>query len=261
MPAIITLTTDFGPDSGYVGQVKGVLLARCAAALVDLSHAVPAFDVALGALLLEDCVGAFPDGTVHLAVVDPGVGTARRPLAIEWKGHRFVGPDNGLFEPFLDDAAVHAIQRRELFRHPVSDVFHGRDLFAPAAAFLARGGLPAELGPPVNDPVRLPWPEIAWEPQRLRAPVLRADSFGNLQTRLRRDFVPPDARATVTLDRAGQREELGAPRRTYGDAGVGELLALWGSNGRLEVAVRQGSAAERVGFLPGADCWVEVAWQ
>ncbi len=156
---IITLTTDFGADSGYVGQVKGVLLGKAPAArLVDLSHAIPAFDIASAALLLEDCVGAFPESTVHLAVVDPGVGTARRALAVEWRGHRFVGPDNGIFEPFLEGAAVHLVQRRELFRHPVSDVFHGRDLFAPAAAFLARGGMPAELGPPVSDPVRLTWP-------------------------------------------------------------------------------------------------------
>ena len=257
---IITLTTDFGADSGYVGQVKGVLLARAPEArLVDLSHGIPAFDIAAAAMLLEDCAAVFPHGTTHLAVVDPGVGTLRRAVALEWKGQRFVGPDNGIFEPFLDTSAVHVIQRREIFRHPVSDVFHGRDLFAPAAAFLAKGALPAELGPPLEDPVRLKWPEIAWEPQQLRAPVLRADSFGNLQTRLRREFLPADVEPRVRLEkRDGEKVELPL-RRAYGDVEPGELVALWGSNGRLEVAVAQGSAAKRLGFVP-AEIWVEVAW-
>lgn len=258
---IVSLTTDFGADSGYVGQMKGVVLTRApGAALVDLSHGIAAFDVLAAALLLEDAVGAFPDGTVHLAVVDPGVGTARRPLALEWKGQRFVGPDNGLFEPFLEGAAVHVIQRRELFRHPVSEVFHGRDLFAPAAAFLAKGGLPAELGPPIHDPVRLSWPEIDWEPALLRAPILRADAFGNLQTRLRREFVPVDGEAVATLlADDGARTPLGPLKRCYGEAGPGEPLALWGSNGRLEVAVREGSAARRLGF-PAKRLAVEVTW-
>jgi S-adenosylmethionine hydrolase len=259
---IVTLTTDFGGDSGYVGQLKGVLLTRAPGiSLVDLSHALPAFDVAAGALLLEDAVGAFPDGTVHLAVIDPGVGSARRPLALEWKGQRFVGPDNGIFEPFLQGAAVHVVQRRELFRHPVSDVFHGRDLFAPAAAFLAKGGLPAELGPPVDDPVRLAWEEISWEPALLRAPILRADTFGNLQTRLRREFVPVDVEPVVTvLDAQGTRTPVGAVRRFYGEVAAGESLALWGSNGRLEVAVREGSAAAHFGFGRTGKLAVEVAW-
>lgn len=257
---IITLTTDFGADSGYVGQVKGVLLTKAPGVqLVDLSHAIPAFDIGAAALLLEDCIGAFPQGTVHLAVIDPGVGTERRGLALEWKGHRFVGPDNGLFEPFLDGGAVHVIQRRELYRHPVSDVFHGRDLFAPVAAFLARGSLPAELGPPVTDPVRLSWPEVEWEHQKLRAPVLRTDSFGNLQTRLRREFVPANTESrAVVVKRSGERVEVPL-RRTYGEAEPGELLALWGSNGRLELAVSQGSAARALQFAP-AEIWVELEW-
>jgi S-adenosyl-L-methionine hydrolase (adenosine-forming) len=257
---IITLTTDFGADSGYVGQVKGVLLTRAPEAqLVDLSHGIPAFDVGAAAMLLEDCATAFPHGTTHLAVVDPGVGTQRRAVAVEWKGQRFIGPDNGIFEPFLDTGAVHVIQRREIFRHPVSDVFHGRDLFAPAAAFLAKGALPAELGPPLEDPIRLKWPEIEWEPQRLRAPVLRADSFGNLQTRLRREFLPADEEPRVRLEKqSGEKVELPL-RRAYGDVERGQMVALWGSNGRLEVAVAQGSAAKQLQFAP-AEIWVEVAW-
>jgi len=240
--------------------MKGVLATRVpGVALVDLSHNIPAFDISAAALLLEDCISAFPDGTTHLAVVDPGVGTSRRALAIEWKGHRFVGPDNGIFEPFLDSAAVHAIQRREIFRHPVSDVFHGRDIFAPAAAFLAKDRLPAELGPPVSDPVRLKWPEVEWEPQRLRAPIIRCDSFGNLQTRLRREYVPADRKISVTLEQqGGERTELPL-RRAYGEVEMGELVALWGSNGRLEIAEARGSAARRLNFAPD-ELWVEVAW-
>ena len=258
--AIITLTTDFGLGSPYVGQMKGVLLHRAPeAALVDLTHAIPAFDVRAAALTLGDAVSAFADGTVHLVVVDPGVGTARRPLVIAWRGHAMVGPDNGVFESFLDEGAVHVIARRDIFRQPVSDVFHGRDLFAPAAAFLARGGLPAELGPPVDDPVRLRWPQVVRQPHGARAPVLRADGFGNLMTRLSRADVPAEVRAVgLTGQPGGERLEIPL-RRTYGEVAPGALVALFGSSGWLEVAVSQGSAAERLG-AGAAELWVEVSW-
>lgn len=247
---IVTLLTDFGAGSGYPAQLRGVLLSALPdAQLVDVSHEVPAFDVLAAALLLEACAPRFPAGAVHLAVVDPGVGTARRALALaDAGGRRYVGPDNGLFTPFLDGAEV-----RQLVPgcgpvpHPASTTFHGRDLFAPVAAFLAGGGALAALGPAVADPVRLPWPRAARRGDEVHGECLVADAFGNVLTSIREEDLAPGE---------WSRAEVGgsiAPRAlTYGEARPGELLALVGSSGRLEIAVRAGSAAARLGAFRGA---------
>jgi S-adenosylmethionine hydrolase len=269
---IITLLTDFGADSGYVGQVKGVLLSNAPSAnLVDLSHSVPPFDVISGALLLEECVGAFPRGTVHLAVVDPGVGGERRALAMRWQDHFFVGPDNGLFEPFLERAeteAVRVITRESIQRQPVADTFHARDVFAPAAAWLANGWSLPQLGAVVSDPVRLAWPATMHESKRVRAPLLRVDPFGNLQARLRREDVPvpaealPKVRASVGMGHGPGEpfRSLGTLKRFYAEARPGELMALWGSSGRLEVAQVQGSAEKTLGHTRERPAWVSLEW-
>ena len=190
---IITLTTDFGPGP-HAGLMKGVILSLVTddVHLVDLSHAVPAQNVRAGALFLEMALGLFPAGTVHLAVVDPGVGTERRPVCVQAAGQLWVGPDNGLFTPaYLADpgAQTYLLAREDLFRRPISHTFHGRDIFAPAAAHLAMGRDPAELGPMIDDPVLLEWPEPSLEDGALRGVVLGADGFGNLGTNLKRDMV------------------------------------------------------------------------
>lgn len=245
---IITLTTDFGP-SPFPGLMKGVILGICPQAhLVDLSHAVAAQDVRQGALVIEQALEVFPQGAVHLGVVDPGVGTSRRPIAVAALGMFFVGPDNGLFTPALladPQAKVFELTDESLFRQPVCATFHGRDVFAPMAAHLAKGLDPSKLGPLVRDPVMLTWPQPKVENGVLLGSVLSADSFGNLDTNL--------PRALVEEFLAGRRAEvsLGAMKikgiqHAYGQTSSGQPLALFNSMERLELAINQGNLYARL---------------
>jgi len=248
-PPIVTLLTDFGAGSGYPAQMKGVLLgALPGLQIVDLSHEVPPFDLLAGALLLEACAPRFPDHAVHCAVVDPGVGTSRRPLCVvDGAGRRLVGPDNGLFTPFLGPGArAIALSDPALVPVPASATFHGRDLFAQVAAWLAGGGDPERLGPAVADPVRLPWPAARRDGAGLQGEVLLVDRFGNLLTSIREGDLG-GSRGEVTV--AGR---VARWVRTFGEGRPGELLALVGSGGRLELAVREGSAADLLGAGRGA---------
>lgn len=252
---IITFLSDFGAGSGYPAQMKGVVLALLPEAqLVDVSHEVPAYDVLSGALLLEACAPRFPREAVHLAVVDPGVGTARRPICVvDDAGRRFVGPDNGLFTPFLEGARVRLLAPGGAVPVPASATFHGRDLFAPVAAWLAAGGEPARLGPEVVDPVRLAWPGAERRGDEIHGRCLRADPFGNVLTSIHAADL--EARpASVTVAGAAARFVA-----AYGDGAPGELLALLGSSGRLELAVREGSAAERLGTYRDVPLVVRLA--
>ena len=239
--SIVTLTTDYGAGSGYPAQLKGVLLSALPdLRLVDVSHGVPPYDVLAAALLLEACVPAFPVEAIHLAVVDPGVGTARRGLCVvDPEGRTFVGPDNGLFTPFLGPGArAFELADPAHVPQPRRATFHGRDLFAPVAARLAAGLSPAALGPEVADPVRLDWPVAERSAGQVRGTTLAADHFGNLVTSIREvDLAGAEVRAVLCDGRPARWV------RTYGDGEPGELLALVGSGGRVEVAVRIGSAA------------------
>lgn len=246
---LVTLTTDFGAGSGYPAQMKGVLLAALPAArIVDVSHDVPRHDVAAGALLLEACVPWFPPGAVHVAVVDPGVGTSRRALCVvDGDGRRLVAPDNGLLTPFLGPASrAFAIEPGRAVAAPRSATFHGRDLFAPAAALLAGGAEPAALGPPVLDPVRLPWPAARAGAGEIVGETVGADPFGNLVTSIRE---PELAGARVVSAEVDGRAARWV--RTFGEGSPGELLALVGSGGRVEVAAREASAAAILGRTRG----------
>jgi len=247
MAAIVTLTTDFGGRDAWVAAMKGVILgiahaARQTVELVDVTHEVAPHDVLEGALALEAAAPFFPPATVHLAVVDPGVGTARRGLALAARAQVFVGPDNGLFTPFLDGGAWTAweVAAREFRLDAVSRTFHGRDVFAPAAAHIATGVDPSRLGPPVTDPVRLAWPAPREVAGGVAGVVLHVDRFGNLVTSLPADAVAglPGGGATVSV--AGRTVPLVG---TYAELGRGKLGALVGSSGRVEIAVREGSAA------------------
>ena len=242
---LFTLTTDFGAGSGYPAQMKAVLLAAFPdARLVDVSHEVPRFDVLAGALLLEACVPWFALDAVHVAVVDPGVGTARRALCVVAPdGRRLVGPDNGLLSPFLGPGALaREIAPGAAVAAPRTATFHGRDLFAPAAGFLAGGGAVERLGASVTDPVRLDWPAALRHGGEVHGETLAADPFGNLVTAIREADLggAPVLRAFV----AGQPVRFA---RTFGEVARGELVAYVGSGGRVEVAVREGSAAARLG--------------
>lgn len=242
---IVTLLTDFGTTDSYVAEVKARVLADAPdAVLVDVTHAVPPGDVRAAAYLLGRTWHRFPPGTVHLAVVDPGVGTARAALAVGAHGHWFVGPDNGLFTPVLRDREV------EIASLPVpqgaSPTFQGRDLFAPAAAALANRVALHRLGPPFRGiPERLVHAEPRYEGKSIVGEIVYVDRFGTLVTNLTPDTVPDYAVLEV------EGVEIGTLRRTYGDVPTGGLLAYLGSGGAIEIAVRDGSAARRLGLGVG----------
>jgi S-adenosylmethionine hydrolase len=251
---IVTLTTDFGLADSYVGEMKGAILGRFrGATIVDLCHAVRPQDVRHGAFLLEGAWKAFPEGTVHLAVVDPGVGTGRRLLAASARGHWFVGPDNGLLWPIVSgdpEARTWSLDAPQLRRAPASATFHGRDILGPAAAYLADGGDPDALGRCLGGMVPLPGLEADPDGDGFRAEVIHIDRFGNLVTNLRAlrlEGLPRD-RWEVCLGGAA----LGGLARTYGEHPAGSLIALEGSNGWLEVAAVDGNAAAALGLGPGS---------
>jgi len=247
---IVSLLTDFGLDDAYVGEMKGVILARCAAARpVDLCHGVRPQALLQAAWILRHAWRRFPPGSVHVAVVDPGVGSERRCLAAEEDGHAFLAPDNGLLGPVLSDAArVFELDVERFAAAERGATFHGRDVFAPAAAALAGGLAPEEAGRPIADWRRLTLPPVeARGPGSLSTEVLFADRFGNLITPLDAGLLAGGAGAwTVAI---GEREI--ALRRTYADAAPGEALALIGSCDSLEIAVRDGDAARELGAGPG----------
>jgi S-adenosyl-L-methionine hydrolase (adenosine-forming) len=239
---IITLTTDFGQRDTYVAEMKAAILAIIRDVhLVDVTHEIEPHDITEGALALETTARAFPAGTVHLAVVDPGVGTARRGIAVTVGEHVFVGPDNGLFTPVLEAPGWQAVELRapELRRPHVSRTFHGRDVFAPAAAHLAAGIDPSRLGPRVLDPVRLPWLEVREVAGTVAGAVLHVDRFGNLVTSIHADAIAALGNSAM-IRVAGRRVPLVG---TYGDLAPGRVGALVGSRDRLEIAVREGNAA------------------
>ena len=264
---LVALLTDFGSRDHYAGAVKGAVLAACPeATVVDITHELPRHDVAAGAFSLAAAHRAFPAGTVFVAVVDPGVGSARRALAVEAGGYRFVGPDNGIFTLILAEhpgARIREIRNPRLLRPNASATFHARDVFAPVAGHLARGAAVSEVGPPVRDPVVLAVEAVRrvgkseWE-----AAVVDVDGFGNLTTNV------------SGADLAGILEALdGDPThlvvvvegvvlplvRIYADVAEGEPCALLGSSGRLEIAVHRDSAARLLGAPKGAPVRLRAA--
>jgi S-adenosyl-L-methionine hydrolase (adenosine-forming) len=241
---LITLLTDFSNADSYVAELKGVLLSAApGVTLVDVTHVIQPGDIRGASHILSRTWHRFPAGTVHLAVVDPGVGTDRAALAIRSGGHFFVGPDNGLFSTVLRDAT-------ELVALPTppdaSATFHGRDLFAPAAAALALGHRLESLGAPFTGAaLRLQVTEPHYEGKSVVGEVLYVDRFGTLITNLTPELVPSYA----TLEIEGI--DAGPLRRTFGDVATGGLVAYIGSGGDVEIAVRDGSAARRLGIGVG----------
>lgn len=246
----ITLLTDFGTADGYVAAMKGVLRSMAPTApLDDAGHDVLQGHVSRAAWALSRYWNRYPEGTVHLVVVDPGVGTERRALAVEADGRFLVAPDNGVLGRVLDAAeewrAVEAVEEAYLGAGR-SATFHGRDVFAPVAGHLARGVRLGELGPPVNDPVRLDEPEPVREGRRIRGRIVTVDRFGNLISNIPGGDLAPGDRVEV----AGRRLSL---EPTYASVEPGQLLALVNSADRLEIAVRDGSAARTLGAAEGLE--------
>lgn len=247
---LVAILTDFGLQDTYVAQMKGVMLGINPQLLfVDVTHQVPRHDVAAGAFLLLTAYRAFPKGTIFVAVVDPGVGGPRRPLVLLGSGYYFVGPDNGLFTYVLHEAqpggwrAWH-LNRDRWWRKPVSSTFHGRDIFAPVAAWLSLGIPPQEFGDDVDDPVRLNLPAPIYHPDgTIIGHVIHVDAFGNLTTDLR----PPSYEVDVEI----RGQNVGHLRLSYSDVDPGQPLALVGSSGLIEVAVREGHAAQALAVRVG----------
>ena len=238
MTRVITLLTDYGLRDSYVAEVKAVLISRVPdATVVDVTHEVPAGDVRAGQYLLARAWHRFPIGSVHVGIVDPGVGTARRALAASAAGHLFVAPDNGLLSFLPDDTRWVELD----VPAGASPTFHGRDVFAPAAARLVTGASLDELGSPAPDVVRSPLPVPAWDGAAWVGEVVYVDRFGTLVTNLPADAVQPGVRLV-----AGDRE-VGPLRRTFGDVDPGHLVAFVGSGGTIEIAARNGSATRLLG--------------
>ena len=260
--SIITLTTDFGTGSPYVAAMKGVILSiNPAANIVDLTHEIPAHDVRRGAVVLDDVAERFPDETIHVAVVDPGVGTDRAVVFARIARQNYVAPDNGLLSRLAartPPAKLIRLTEREYWLDDVSSTFHGRDVMAPVAAHLSLGLDPDRLGPTTGELVDISWPEVQQSPTRIDGIIQAIDSFGNLITNITVDLFsgrPTDERACVVCS----IYETWGIYSTYADHPRGTFVALIGSNGRLELAVVGDNAAEMLGIQVG---WpVVVAWE
>jgi S-adenosylmethionine hydrolase len=251
MPAV-TLLTDFGLSDAYVAELRGVLLSAApGTTIVDITHAISPGDVQAAAYVLGRAWHRFPPGTVHLAVVDPGVGSSRPALALRAGGHFFVGPDNGIFTRVLRDTVVEVVA---LPTPPTAaPTFHGRDVFAPAAAAIAFGAPLESLGPPfLGIPERLATTEPRYEGKTVVGEVIYVDRFGTLVTNLTPEHVPSYAMLQV------EDLDLGPLRRTFADVVAGGLVAFVGSDGAVEIAVRNGSAARRLGLGVGGQVRVRL---
>ena len=241
---IITLTTDFGTRDGYVGAVKGVIKRiNPDAEVVDISHEVESFDVLGGAFVLNNFYRYFPRGTVHLTVVDPGVGSERQPLLIRSQDFFFVGPDNGIFSfvfqnETLTDVVV--LSNKKYFLTEPSVTFHARDIFAPVAAYVSRGVAAKEFGPTAKECLKLVIPEPKLSKGRLRGEIVHMDGFGNLITNVAEESLRGKRITAITVGRKRIKRLAGS----YSEIKQGQLGALIGSSNLLEIAVNQGSARE-----------------
>jgi hypothetical protein len=250
---LITLLTDFGLQDGYVASMKGVILEICPdAKLIDITHLIAPHDVRSAAFVLCSCYEYFPKGAIHLAVVDPGVGTERGAIAIRTGSCFFVGPDNGVFSLVLKKQApweARKLENRHFRKNPLSCTFHGRDLFAPAAAHIARG-VPFDALGPLLDPTVVQWSEPIIGKGEVKGEVIHIDRFGNAIVNVMLETLEIQGPVKEWTVEAG-KTVLNSIELTYGTAGAGEPLALTGSNGFIEIAVNRGNAASELGLAQG----------
>ena len=258
---IITLLTDFGLGDAYVGSMKGVILSlNPDARLVDLSHEVPPQDILSGALVLQSAWRYFPPGTIHLAVVDPGVGSRRRALAAACREHFFVGPDNGLFSLIFAEQTpltVVSLENPRYFLPEISATFHGRDIFAPVAAHLSLGAPLTDFGPTLSEPVRLDCPAPDFGEEEVDGQIISCDHFGNLISNISFKSMQLWLRGRSASFRVNGRV-IPHLATTYSEVPPGALLALGGSHGYLEIACCQGSAAQVLDAAMGARVQVKL---
>ncbi len=260
---IITLTTDYGINDHLVGAMKGVILnINSDVTLVDITHSVLAHDILDGALTIAQAFRYYPPKTVHVVVVDPGVGTQRRPILVAADQHYFVAPDNGVLSAVYDQAealSVWNLTSEHYFRQPVSNTFHGRDIFAPVAAWLTKSWQSSAFGEAITDFVRFALPKPKADGKTIRGVVLRVDHFGNLITNLTPEnaaaIFAPDAKFTI---HAGN----GAVTRivpTFAQGAAGEAVGIIGSSGYLEICINRGNAAKTLGTMRGAEVTAELS--
>ncbi|MCY4262690.1 MAG: SAM-dependent chlorinase/fluorinase [Candidatus Dadabacteria bacterium] len=247
MRNIITLTTDFGSRDHYVGVMKGIMLSvNENTRLVDITHCIDSHDIRSASFIIGNSYSYFPENTVHMVVVDPGVGSRRRSMVAFAGGHFFVGPDNGVFSSVIrscEDFSAHEIKNSDYFLKDVSSTFHGRDVFSPVAAHLSLGVSLSEIGPRILDPEVLPNDGYSADGNEIRGTVVYTDKFGNLVTSIPTQAVGNGARATVTV---GGKRIVGVSE-SYSSVEPGEILAIGGSCGYIEISVNQGRACDVFG--------------
>jgi S-adenosyl-L-methionine hydrolase (adenosine-forming) len=246
---VITLTTDFGLVDHFAGVMRGVILSISPnTTIVDIAHGIQSHDIEEAALVLRASYSFFPQGTIHVVVVDPGVGGARRPILMITENYAFVAPDNGVLSPVNNlekNPQVYHLTAEEYFLKPVSNTFHGRDIFSPVAAWLSRGIAPSRFGPMTSSLVELTLPTVRKLGKgRMIGTVLRADKFGNLITNLSQAdlSLPVQDSLSLVIEIGGRR--VTRLRQSYAEAATDEIFAIWGSSGLLEIAANQASAAE-----------------
>ena len=247
---IITLLTDFGLADAYTAMMKGVILSiNRNAKLIDITHSIDIGAIFQGAGILKDTCSYFPKGTVHVTVVDPGVGSSRRPIAVKAAGHFFVGPDNGIFWPVIEynpGAKIVELTEKKYFAGNITSTFHGRDIFAPVAAHISLGTEVGRLGRPVTDPVKLTLPQPRQNDETLNGEIIRVDNFGNLITNITGSRLNDFLSGKSPVIHLGEHK-ITEICNTYSDKDKGKLIALINSSDYLEIAVNLGKASEHLG--------------
>jgi S-adenosylmethionine hydrolase len=260
---IVTLTTDYGNGDHLAGVLRGVILKIAPnATVVDISHQVMPMDVLDGALMIGNAYKYFPPRTVHLVVVDPGVGTQRRPILASGDQHFFVAPDNGVLSVVYEREAsvtVRHITAEHYFLNPVSNTFHGRDIFAPVAAWLAKTSQSEVFGDEISDYTRFAFPRPKANGAALKGVVLRIDAFGNLLTNLTAEDLPAAMAAAGKINLRIGTAQIEKLEQTFAQGAAGEPVAIIGSSGFIEVAVNKGHAARALGAQRGTEVTLELA--
>jgi len=259
---IITLTTDFGANDHLVGAMKGVILnINPAARIVDINHNVVPYDILDGALCLGNAYKYFPSRTIHVIIVDPGVGTDRRPILVSGEKQFFVAPDNGVLSMIYEREActVRHITAEHYFLNPVSPTFHGRDIFAPTAGWLSKAFQTEAFGEIVTDFVRFTLPKAKANGQSVKGVVLRVDAFGNLMTNLTAEDIPIGALDGGPINLAVNGKQVPNFARTFASGNPGEPIAVLGSAGYVEIAVNRGNAARTLGVNRGAEVTLDLS--
>jgi S-adenosylmethionine hydrolase len=259
---IITLTTDYGTGDHLVGVMKGVILSiNPEVQIVDITHGVLAHDILDGALTIGQAYNYFPPKTIHVVVVDPGVGTPRRPILVASDQHYFVAPDNGVLSAVYDQTeALYAwhITSEHYFRNPISNTFHGRDVFAPVAAWLSKSWQTSAFGDPITDFTRFGIPKPKANGNTIKAVVLKVDNFGNLITNVKAEDAPAltaaDGKFTIRVGSGEVKKVL----QTFAQGTPGEAFGVIGSSGYLEISLNKGNAARSLGAVRGAEVTVEL---